>query len=849
MKRTSKAGFCVVTALTQASCSPEAPVPGVPAGTTWSYSAQISAANINNADILLVVSNAPSMRAKQELLARALPRMVERLLWPRCVDEAGNSTENPGTCPDGTVEEYEPWRDLRVGVITTSLGGHGSSACPREEEGKDDRALFIPKVRSDAPDPEGTGFLQWKGGSRDDLEAFISNLQSHVIAVGTSGCEAPAPLEAWYRALVDPNPPSEIVLDSNGLTLPRRSSTGDPLLDEEVLTQREEFLRPTSLLSIVVVSDQDDCSLMDGGSTYPNAGLGHRILDTETPMTRPTSACAENPNDACCFPCSEAEDVPFGCDVSACEGELALPPELDRASVRCFDTKRRFGMDFTYPISRYVHGLTLPQVLDDESGELVDNPLILGVGRHAGQRRDSGLVHFVGIVGVPWQDVSDERSLEDPSKLRLLTGYELHFKRFPSSRTDYSRWDLILGEPGLSEDDPSCAEDAPGCGAPPVPPLDPFLIPSIDARTVGLANPISGDVIASPDSMSPFSSNINGHEMDASVILPGLYPDGGPARDRLQPSCMSPLSEPLLCGPEQEGCLCSDQPARNTAACTQPAGGESSSTQYFTEAYPAPRILQVLRDFGESVVVAPICPKITTGDEGAPSFGFNPALAFFTERLANESRQRCFPRQLSPDEDGLLPCIVVEARPKGTPDDFFAEENQDPDNPCSLEGRTEINPTTRRYVESQLRESQRCDGTTGLACEDYHMCALKQLYGEAGRDCLMSPEVEDSGPPGYCYVDPSLKNKDGEYIAGGGLDQENRLVANCPASERRLLRFVGEDTPRPGSVTVIACQMLELSSSSEPGLEDLQRSLPFIGPERGKTEIPPAPATHEEPLP
>src|SRR5690606_14511209 len=102
-----------------------------------------------------------------------------------------------------------------VGVITTSLGGHGSDACPRGEEGKDDRAYFIPKVRSGVPDPDGTGFLTWRGRTLEELEEFTSNLAAHIEAVGTSGCAAPAPLEAWYRALADPSPPDEIVLGTD----------------------------------------------------------------------------------------------------------------------------------------------------------------------------------------------------------------------------------------------------------------------------------------------------------------------------------------------------------------------------------------------------------------------------------------------------------------------------------------------------------------------------------------------------------------------------------------------------------------------------------------------------------
>lgn len=820
-------------------------MPGVPPGRTWSYSAQIANMQLTGADLLLVVSNAPSMRAKQQLLILALPGMIRRLVWPKCVDYMGNAverTENTGTCPRGMNLEFEPYRNLRVGVITTSLGGHGSDACPRDEEGKDDRAYFIPKVRSGVPDPDGTGFLTWRGKTLDELEEFTSNLAAHIEAVGTNGCAAPAPLEAWYRALVDPSPPEEIVLGPDGAAQARRSNDGEILLDEEVLIQRQDFLRPTSLVSIVVVSDQDDCSLMDGGVAYENAGFGHRILDTSIPMTRPTDACAENPNHACCFPCSEASRAPDECDVSACEGDLTLPPELDRPTVRCFDTKRRFGVDPAYPVERYVDGLVRAQVVDDESGELVDNPLLRGVGRYAGIGRDPNLVFLTGVVGVPWQDVATAESLSEPSTFRLRTSAELDVAQVQIGTALVSRWDVMLGEPGAPANGANCENDVSTCGAAPIPPLDPFLIPSIEERPTGLVNPISKDTIVESAATSPIANDINGHEADHSVALPDLYPDGGPARDRLQASCIFPLSEPLECEPRDANCLCSGEPSHNAAACAPPEGGPASLTQYFAEAYPAPRLLQVLRDVGPNSIVAPLCPKIAAGDVTDPHFGFNPALEAMTSRLAEKRGQRCFPRQLSINDDGFVPCIVVEGWPKESLHYEFAEENAESGDPCAREGRSELNPTTRTYVENKLREAGRCGGTTKFSCEDYRLCAIDQLQDEAARDCLTDPDVEDSGPPGFCYVDPSLTNADGDYVAGGGVEGGNPIVANCRGHERRLLRFVGQDTPRPNTVTLLACQMSEMNSSSGPEHDTLAEWLASFEPERGTGKIPPDPS-------
>jgi hypothetical protein len=218
---------------------------------------------------------------------------------------------------------------------------------------------------------------------------------------------------------------------------------------------------------------------------------------------------------------------------------------------------------------------------------------------------------------------------------------------------------------------------------------------------------------------------------------------------------------------------------------------------------------------GNNAVVAPICPKITTGGSARPDFGFNPATEALTARLSHGGRGwGCLARELPVDEEGRVPCVVVETWPKEALLYEYGLSEEEAENPCALEGRSEVNPLTRRYIEDQLRESGRCGGTSEISCDDYHVCALDQLEGAAADACQTDPDVEDSGLPGFCYVDPSATNEQGEYVAGGGVDGGNRLVANCRASERRRLRFVGKDTPLPRSVTLIACQTEELSHNT-----------------------------------
>jgi flagellum-specific ATP synthase len=55
--------------------------------------------------------------------------------------------------------------------------------------------------------------LAWNGGDAAAVTALVADFEAHVAGAGEVGCGFEAPLEAWYRFLVDPQPPQEIVVD------------------------------------------------------------------------------------------------------------------------------------------------------------------------------------------------------------------------------------------------------------------------------------------------------------------------------------------------------------------------------------------------------------------------------------------------------------------------------------------------------------------------------------------------------------------------------------------------------------------------------------------------------------
>jgi len=72
------------------------------------------------------------MADKQLVLARSAASLVSRLINPPCVDPAGNPVEftlADQPCSSGSEREMAPVRDMHIGVISSSLGGHGADTC------------------------------------------------------------------------------------------------------------------------------------------------------------------------------------------------------------------------------------------------------------------------------------------------------------------------------------------------------------------------------------------------------------------------------------------------------------------------------------------------------------------------------------------------------------------------------------------------------------------------------------------------------------------------------------------------------------------------------------------------
>jgi hypothetical protein len=526
-------------------------------------------------DLLLVVDNSPNTQAFHEILASTVPYLMGRLTSPACVNGLGNvvaTTPLPtDPCPTGE-REFAPLADFHVAMISTSLGGHGADTCsmlsPSFNPAQDDAAHLLTREAGGGVVPSylDKGFLAWdpkqalSPPGESDATALTAKVVDLVNGAGSAGCGFEAQLESMYRFLVDPEPSLSLPV-INGKAVP----TGT---DSALLQQRADFVRPDSALLVVLVTDENDCSTREGGQFF----LSNQGGDPTTPgkafhLPRARSECQANPGSACCASCGQ--QTPPGCPPSSADASCNLPPAdgtVDPINLRCFDQKRRFGIDFLYPVERYVNGFTETTIVTRD-GSMVPNPLFAG-------NRSPKLVMLTGIVGVPWQDLATEPKA-------LATGYK------PASKID---WNLLLGDPATG-----------------TPPGDPLMIESIAPRTG--VSPVLGDALAPPAS-GPFANPINGHERDI------------PLGDDLQDACIYPRATPMDCA--MAACDCAPPDIDTNPVC-QAADGSYSSKQGFARALPGLRQLRVLKGLGDQAAVASVCAAQTTGGS-QPTFGYKPAV-------------------------------------------------------------------------------------------------------------------------------------------------------------------------------------------------------------------------------
>ncbi len=175
-------------------------------------------------DILFVIDNSNSMAEEQINLTANFSELLEVLTSPPDADGDG-------------VTDFPAAEDVRVGIVSTDLGV-GSYSVPSCTAAGDRGVLVTTPRGGDASctDVSLPASAPWLSYALGDDTVELGRRFSCLARLGTTGCGLEQQLESMHAALIT------------------QAAPGMPNAD---------FLRDDSLLAIVFVTDEDDCSASD----------------------------------------------------------------------------------------------------------------------------------------------------------------------------------------------------------------------------------------------------------------------------------------------------------------------------------------------------------------------------------------------------------------------------------------------------------------------------------------------------------------------------------------------------------------------------------------------------------
>ncbi len=579
---------------------------------------KIRTTGVDKVDLLVMVDDSASMADKSNELARRLPELIKALADPD-LDAYGQP-------------KAQRVADLHVGVITSSLGSHGTSACDPALYGAhmDDHGHLLPRAGENAaigysvdhvggapnaascPTPVAASALGWafdpaKGASYSGV-AQVKSMETAVSCVVQSakedGCGYEAPLESIYHFLVDPAPylsadvactksPAGDDCQQNKLT-----PTG---VDAELLKERAAFLRPDSLLAVLMLTDENDGSLLPAGLNWLP------LAYAQGKMLRGWQGCADVPDDVepqtsadyaalwtqykclSCFQKSPDGTTDPNCTVPW--AAAASNTDVDGLNLRMFQHVRRYGYNFLWGRQRYVDAFSASMVAGSD-GKLAPNPI------YAGGFRTKDMVVVAGLLGVP-------RSLLPANTDG--TGKEL-------TEAD---WDKIVS-PDLAK-------------------RDPHMIEQIGPRTAFGVPKYAGDRGVDP---------VNGGDRDVA--------DG----DDLQYACIAPRDPSLQPLPATNADCRTAGSAASNPLCGPDASGQG--TQAYFKAYPTLRQLRVLHELQLA--------KVPTLVASACSADYSSATQGLAAKLQAALTTSCLKSVLEVDPTtGAVPCRIFQTFPGPKP--------------------------------------------------------------------------------------------------------------------------------------------------------------------------------------
>ncbi len=193
-------------------------------------------------DLLFLVDNSNSMSQEQASLARALPSFVEALV-------------SGDVDLDGT-RDFTPVGSLQLGVVTSDMGTGGFTVptCAMSDFG-DDGLLRRSSTSGDPMCPLMLPAFLTYDPMDGVMPAAFAREAACLTTTGTGGCGFEQQLEAVLKAVTPSTSPIRFFRDTRG--------HGDG--------PHRRFVRPDSILVVVMVTDENDCSALDPGIFDPRS--------------------------------------------------------------------------------------------------------------------------------------------------------------------------------------------------------------------------------------------------------------------------------------------------------------------------------------------------------------------------------------------------------------------------------------------------------------------------------------------------------------------------------------------------------------------------------------------------
>jgi hypothetical protein len=563
-----------------------------------------------------------------------------------------------------------------------------------------------------------------------------------VSGAGAAGCGIESQLESWYRFLVQPEPYASLALRSiDGKTVATWEN-----VDTMILRERRDFLRPDSLVAIIVLTDENDSEV----DVRAAPGTGYKLMARTYQPYRGTSACATDPASPGCVPC----DVNPADPACAPPAGSTTPPVYSAANDWGYDAnlrhvhmKAKYGRDVQYPIQRYAIGLT-SKTVPDRIGEYppdagsyalgnnnCTNPLFAASLPDGSDTREGplcnlppgprtpDLVYYAVIGGVPHEllhfvDGDPKASaLSDDDWVRIVGRGPAAITMSSPPSYDYSN-------------------------------IDPHMIEDYrDRTTVAYPFPVdsskTGPLVASG---APTAANFNGREWvtDQQDGDAGASTGGHVQPVDVQYACTFPLPTPRDCSQAANSEAC-DCPAESNhlshAQVPSVCDDQNPTLQTSAKAYPTIRELLVARLMGDRGIVSSLCPIHPT-DQGTtdhpdPLYGYRPAVTAIIDRLKVGLSSPCIPRRLTMDPaDGTVPCLVLVTLPESN-----GGSCEDP----------ACDPTHGLTAPPAAVLHDFCKNVDDAT--KHSVCQLRQLTPELDPSDFMGGScATDQVDPGWCYV-------------------------------------------------------------------------------------------------